>query len=92
VRGNGDSSFILARERRRQQMVDEVFDAYLCWRIACIAVWDAHSRWVTASGSDATRNFGAYEAALDHEEHTAALYGGLIEIGGTVRAQRAEQR
>lgn len=63
------------------KQVDEMMDAYVDWREACILVSDAYRWWSIAAGPDATVAFGWYMTALDREERTAEIYASLtVEI------------
>jgi hypothetical protein len=67
---------------RRQKTADEIFDAYLAWRLACFEVWDAHASWAAAGKSEAALEFLAYSTALDAEERAAETYSELFAQAG----------
>jgi hypothetical protein len=70
---------VKALERTRLVVeVDDVIDAYVAWRAACLFVCDAYHRWSSATRADATLAFAAYAAALDREEHASACYAGRL--------------
>jgi hypothetical protein len=59
-----------------RRLIDDAFDAYLEWRDGSAEVWHAYKRWNGAPAREARRNFWAYRAALEREEHAARVYGG----------------
>ena len=65
---------------RHSLVVDDVVLAYVEWREASAAVWDAYGRWASASAEDKLPADAAYRAALDREEAAANLYAELIEL------------
>jgi hypothetical protein len=60
-------------------LVDALIDAYVSWREECAAVMHAYDAWASGGREDSTLLFSAYVAALDREEHGAAVYRRLIE-------------
>lgn len=61
-----------------QHWVDDMVDAYVDWREACVAVRNAYRRWSDASSGDEALAFGTYQATLDREERTAQAYANLV--------------
>ena len=59
-------------------LANAMIDAYVDWREACAAAWDAYERWSCAGSADALFAFAAYEAALDREERAAGAYAGTV--------------
>jgi hypothetical protein len=76
-----------------KRLVDEAVDAYVDWRVECLAVRDAYARWTTAPRPDARLAFLAYKAALEIEEHASAVYADAIRrVGQLAGAARGELR
>jgi hypothetical protein len=63
---------------RLDQVVNDAVLAYVDWREASAAVWDAYWRWESAAGSDHVCAHAAYLAAVDQEEAAANAYAELI--------------
>jgi len=68
----------LSDEWARERLLDEAFKRYLDWRAESDAVRDAYGAWSRASVGESALPFAAYGAALDREQHAAALYGSVI--------------
>jgi hypothetical protein len=60
------------------QIVDELREAYIAWRHACLELEDAHRLWGSGHGPDAAEAFERCEAALDDEGRAAECYAGLM--------------
>jgi hypothetical protein len=76
------TSFPRGTACQRQGPVDEAMQAYVDWRMECIAVWETYGRWTAASAADAALAFGAYTAALEREERACEVYADLIRLPG----------
>jgi hypothetical protein len=63
---------------QRQRLVDDAENAYVHWRMGCIAVWEAYERWTAATAPDSALAFSAYTAALEREERACEVYGERI--------------
>ena len=61
-----------------RELVDEMLDAYVCWREERGAVWHAYECWTCAPPAQALSAFAAYQAALDQEERAGDVYAGLV--------------
>jgi hypothetical protein len=68
----------LRNDTRRRALVDAAFDAYVQWRNECNAVDTAYRRWVGPGTSEKACAFGAYNEALNREEHAAERYARKI--------------
>ena len=66
----------------QKKRVDQLVDAYVNWREACLRVSDAHGSWGSGTGQGAISAFGCYMAALDQEERAAEIYAGLVRRAG----------
>jgi hypothetical protein len=67
-----------ARKQVRQQLVDDVFDAYRRWRDESAEVRRTYDRWAS-SARDVRRTWrDDYRAALEREESAACLYEQLL--------------
>jgi hypothetical protein len=55
---------------------DDLFNAWVAWRAACLGVEDAYREWLTAPRSDRSEAFAWYRGALDAEEELAARLAG----------------
>ncbi|UGS37182.1 hypothetical protein [Capillimicrobium parvum] len=73
-------------------LIDDAFDAYLEWRDESAEVRHAYERWNCAPAREARREFWAYRAALEREEHAARVYGRLASRLDATTRERAEQR
>jgi hypothetical protein len=62
----------------RKRLVDELIDAYVAWREACVRVDDASRSCPSETGARARVALGLYLAALDAEERAAEVYAGLV--------------
>ena len=60
------------------QLVDELIDAYVDWRVACDQVDEAYRSWALEASSAGDVAFGLYMAALDAEEDAAARYAAHV--------------
>jgi hypothetical protein len=58
-------------------LVDELMDAYVAWRHACLEVQDAHRLWGSGHGPQAAEGFERCAAALDEEGRAADRYAEL---------------
>ncbi len=59
-----------------ERLVDEAMDAYLQWRRECIALAEAHERWVAVRGGDPALAQACADA-LDREQDAADEYARL---------------
>ena len=59
-------------------LVDQVMDAYVGWREACLRVDDAYACWTGARRGNAGPAFSGYRAALDREERAAKRYAARV--------------
>lgn len=66
-------------QARINHLIDEMIDVYVSWREACLAVAASYENWSHAEREDRELAFSAYVAALDREEHAAAIYQGFAE-------------
>ncbi len=74
-----------------ERLVDEAMDAYLQWRVECIALAEAHDRWAAVRGGDPALAQACADA-LDREQDAADEYARLCRKLGApsiARAQRA---
>jgi hypothetical protein len=55
-------------------LVDEFLEGYIYWVEACEDVRTAYQRWQDSKDPGRALEFERYHAALDHEEHAAAIY------------------
>jgi hypothetical protein len=62
----------------RERLIDELIEAYVGWREACVRVRDAYRLWAGDTGADSGLAFGAYRAALDEEQHAAEIYARFV--------------
>jgi hypothetical protein len=60
-------------------VVDDLINTYVAWREECLRVESAYRRWRGASGDERGLAFAACVAALDGEDHAAAVYRTLVE-------------
>ena len=51
----------------------------MAWREECTRVESAYRHWHAARGAERELAFAACLAALDGEDHAAAVYGALVE-------------
>jgi hypothetical protein len=70
----------------QKRLVDGLIEAYVSWREACFQVSDTYGIWQSETGHGATSAFGRYASALDHEEHAAEVYAGLVRRAGQLAA------
>jgi hypothetical protein len=63
----------------RAQLTDEAFARYLDWLAESEAVNTAYGVWSRAPRTQGALPFAAYGAALDREEHAAAVYRSVID-------------
>jgi hypothetical protein len=75
-----------------RRLIDDAFDAYLEWRHESAEVWHAYKRWNGAPAREARRNFWAYRAALEREEHAARVYRRLVSRLEATARHPAETR
>jgi hypothetical protein len=66
------------RKRARDNLIDDVMDAYVDWRQESAEAEFAYRRWATAPSADPARAFAVYAAALDREELASISYAQLI--------------
>jgi hypothetical protein len=62
-------------------MADNGIVAYVFWREACRAVWNAYGRWSAAPRADVALAFAAYQSALDRERRAADCYARATQGG-----------
>jgi hypothetical protein len=68
-----------------KRLADELLERYLDWREEAVGVAEAYRRWDVSVARDRELSFGAYRAALDREEHAAAMYSVAAgELGGAL--------
>ena len=60
-------------------VVDDLIHTYVAWREECTRVESAYGRWHAARGAERRLAFAACLAALDGEDHAAAVYRTLVE-------------
>ena len=60
-------------------IVDDLIHTYVAWREECTRVESAYRRWHAARGAERGLAFAACLAALDDEDHAAAVYRTLVE-------------
>jgi len=60
-------------------LVDELLDRYISWREECATVAASYENWSASDRRDNQLAFSAYLAAVDREEHAAAMYMHLLE-------------
>jgi hypothetical protein len=58
----------LLRQKKLEQRIDDVTDAYIYWMDECKDVQEAYERWANAPTGEASLAFAAYCAALEREE------------------------
>jgi hypothetical protein len=72
--------------RERKRLVRAATAAYVAWRNECAAVTEAYGRWADASHDEEATLWGAYERAVEREEHSSMAYieltGRMAETGG----------
>jgi hypothetical protein len=59
--------------------VDQLLECYVSWREECHAVRVAYQRWVDSTRAEGRLAYGAFVAALDHEEHAARAYANELQ-------------
>jgi hypothetical protein len=75
----------------RAQILDELREAYIAWRHACLELEDAHRLWGSGHGPEAAQAFERCEAALDEEGRAAECYAGLMRrVSGIIGRKAAE--
>lgn len=75
----------------RAQIVDELREAYIAWRQACLELQDARRLWGSGHGPDAASAFGRCEAALDEEGRAADCYARLVRRATEIIGQKAAE-
>jgi hypothetical protein len=60
-------------------MADDLIHTYVAWREECTRVESAYRSWHAARGAERGLAFAACLAALDGEDHAAAVYRALVE-------------
>ena len=75
----------------RAQMVDELMEAYVAWRQACLELQDARRLWGSGHGPDAAQAFERCEAALDEEGRAAECYAGLVRRVAEITGPQAAE-
>jgi hypothetical protein len=60
--------------QRFNSLVDQFLESYIYWVEACEDVRTAYQRWQNSKDPARALEFERYSAALDHEEHAAAIY------------------
>ena len=78
-------------KRSNKQVVDNLVDAYVNWREACLRVSAAYGSWASERGPGATSAFGWYMATLDEEERAADLYAGLVRRVGMLPSSKHDR-
>lgn len=71
----------------QKRLVDNMIEAYVTWRDACLLVGNTYDSWTGESGTGAKAAFGRYVAALDREEQAAELYAGLVRRVGQLQSR-----
>jgi hypothetical protein len=66
------------RKRVRDNLIDDVMDAYVDWRQESAEAEFAYRRWSVAPSTDPARAFAVYAAALDREELASISYAQVI--------------
>jgi hypothetical protein len=75
----------------RAQILDELKDAYIAWRQACLELQDARRLWGSGHGPDAAEAFGRCEDALDEEGRAAECYARLVRRVAEITPQKAAE-
>ena len=77
----------------RKQLIDQVIEAYVDWREACLQVNDRYLSWASETGPNGRGPFERYVAALDAEGQAAEVYAELVGRARTYIAalEAAEQ-
>jgi hypothetical protein len=77
----------------RKPLIDQVIEAYVDWREACLQVNDRYRSWASETGPNGRDAFGRYVAALDAEGQAADVYAELVGHARTYIAalEAAEQ-
>ena len=77
----------------RKPLIDQVIEAYVDWREACLQVNDRYRSWASETGPNGRDRFGRYVAALDAEGQAAAGYAEVVGRARTYIAalEAAEQ-
>jgi hypothetical protein len=60
-------------------VADDLINTYVAWREECMRVESAYRRWHATRGAERGLAFAACLAALDGEDHAAAVYRMLVE-------------
>jgi len=68
----------------RERLVDELVQAYVDWREACVRVDDTYRSWASEMTPGDRVTFGLYVAALGEEEQAADSYAGLVRRAETM--------
>jgi hypothetical protein len=71
---------------RKKRLVDELIDAYVSWREACVRVSQAYETWARETGIGTHGAFAWYMEALDREESAADAYASLVRKTGQLVA------
>jgi hypothetical protein len=72
------------------KLVDRMVDAYVAWREARGAVWEAYTSWTAGPACSDSGAFLDYCWALDREEDAAGMYQSLLmEISYGLRFRMA---
>jgi hypothetical protein len=66
------------RKRVRDNLIDDVMDAYVDWRQESAEAEFAYRRWSVSLATDPARAFAVYAAALDREELASISYAQVI--------------
>jgi hypothetical protein len=87
-----DTEYIMNTPSRKP-LIDQVIEAYVDWREACLEVNDRYLCWASETGPNARGPFARYVAALDAEGHAAEVYAERIGRARTYIAalEAAEQ-
>jgi hypothetical protein len=75
---------------QQRRLVDQMTDAYVDWREACVEVSIAYLAWTSAPIGQAGQTFAAYTAALDAEQYACSRYEGLVRRVGLELKTRRE--
>jgi hypothetical protein len=68
---------MLSKQSSRQ-LIDELEEAYIDWRVQSHRVWVAYGTWSNAVATDGRLRFAAYLEELDREQRACELYAQMI--------------
>ena len=87
-----DTEYIL-NTLSRKPLIDQVIEAYVDWREACLQVNDRYGSWARETGPNGRGPFERYVAALDAEGQAAEVYAELVGRARTyIAALEAAER